>query len=147
MKMKDVVFVRGSSDSNDWRLKPPADDNASVVPASGIPADMPAIYTEVVIAEALKADPFSLQSVENFLTGAETITAGITDTNHANDAATVDDADQLAVFPHDVDTYFSKKAQQSLAGALASQKVQGSPTELETMLSDQERKERRHFIA
>jgi hypothetical protein len=145
--MKDVIFVRGSSDSNDWRLKPPADDNASVVPASRIPAGMPAVYTEVVIAEALKADPFSLQSVENFLTGAETITAGITDANNANEAATVDEDDQLAAFPQDVDTYFSKKAQQPLAGTLASQKVQGPPTELETMLSDQERKERRPFIA
>jgi hypothetical protein len=145
--MKDVIFVRGSSDSSDWRLKPPADDDASVVPAAGIPVDLPAIYTEVVIAEALKADSFSLQSVENFLTGAETITAGITSTNDANDAATVDEDDQLAAFSQDIDTYLKEKAPQSLAGALASQKVQEPPTELETMLSDQERKERRRFIA
>jgi hypothetical protein len=145
--MKEVIFARKSFDSNDWRLQSPTDDNASVVPASGTPVDVPAIYTEVVIADALKTDPFLLQSVEDFLTGAETITSGNTDTNGADDAATADEDDQLAALAQGMDTYFNEKTQQSLAGALASQKVQKPPTELDTMLSDQERKERRRFIA
>jgi len=147
--MKNVTFVRTDADSDDWALEQAADD-APVSPKRKVPVDLAAIYNAVVISEALKADPFSLQSVENFLTGPGAVAAGITNGKEMDDTASADEDDQLAALPEDMDAYFNKKAQQPrqpLAGAPASQKVQGPQTGLETTLSDQERKDRRPFIA
>jgi len=146
--MKNGVFVRRDSDSSDWELMQQATGSDLLAPAPAAPVGIGAVYIEVVISEELKTDPFTLQSVEDFLSGADTLTGGIRDDNNANDVATVDQNDQLAGLPQDIDAYFDEKTRQP--GALASRKtreLQRPPTELETMLSDQERKERRRIMA